>query len=126
LVFVGGDTLAKHDFGIIDQFEENKWYSEYEPQKYNCVSVDMNLMDKIFEMYLEELLQIKTYACISTQHLQGLEESGVTLIPPDSLQPFCDVILKANNQLKAQQLLGLIDKIQDAMKESKYLIHFGI
>ncbi len=109
--------MAKHDFGIIDRFEENKWYSEYEPQNYNCVS-DMNLMDKIFEMYLEELMQIKTYACISTQHLQVIEESGVTLILPDSLQPFCDVILKANDQLKAQQLLGLIDKIQDAMKES--------
>lgn len=118
--------MAKHDFGMIDWFEENKWYSEYAPQKYNCISVDMDLMDKIFEMYLEEVMQIKTYACISTQPLQGLEESGVTLIPPDSLKPFFDIILKANNQLKEQQLLGLIDKIQDAMKESRYLIHFGI
>lgn len=118
--------MAKHDFGMIDRFEENKWYDEYEPQKYNCISVDMDVMDKIFEMYLEELMQIKTYACISTQPLQGLDENGVTLIPPDSLQAFWDVILKANNQLKAKQLLGLIDKIQDAMKKSKYLIHFGI
>ncbi|WP_352418058.1 hypothetical protein [Proteiniborus sp.] len=23
--FAGGDSLAKHDFGIIDSFEENKW-----------------------------------------------------------------------------------------------------
>ncbi len=75
-------------------------------------------MDKIFEMYLEELMQIKTYECISPQPLQGLEESGVTLIPPDSLQPFCDIILKANSQLKTQQLLSLIDKIQDAKKVS--------
>lgn len=34
--------MAKHDFGILDRFEENKWYQEYEPEKYNCVSVDMD------------------------------------------------------------------------------------
>ncbi len=27
-----GDTVAKHEFGIIDSFEENKWYSDYEPE----------------------------------------------------------------------------------------------
>ncbi|WP_058486961.1 hypothetical protein [Defluviitalea phaphyphila] len=26
--------MAKHEFGIIDSFEENKWYSDYEPEKY--------------------------------------------------------------------------------------------
>jgi ribosomal protein S3AE len=31
--------MAKHEFGIIDYFEENKWYSVYEPEKYNCISV---------------------------------------------------------------------------------------
>ncbi|MDN5316111.1 MAG: hypothetical protein PWR08_235 [Thermoanaerobacterium sp.] len=29
-----GDTVAKHEFGIIHSFEENKWYSDYEPEKY--------------------------------------------------------------------------------------------
>lgn len=24
--------MAKHEFGIIDYFEENKWYSVYEPE----------------------------------------------------------------------------------------------
>lgn len=32
--FTRGDCLAKHNFGIIDSFKENKWYSEYEPEKY--------------------------------------------------------------------------------------------
>jgi hypothetical protein len=29
--------MAKHEFGIIDYFEENKWYSVYEPEKYSQV-----------------------------------------------------------------------------------------
>jgi ubiquinone/menaquinone biosynthesis C-methylase UbiE len=47
--------LAKHDFGIIDFFEENKWYSDYEPQKYNCISVDDNLLGEMIIKYNEEL-----------------------------------------------------------------------
>jgi hypothetical protein len=118
--------LAKHDFGILDQFEENKWYQEYEPEKYNCVSVDMDVMDEVFSMYLEEMRQIKAFACISTQPICGLEESGITLIPPYSLKSFCDVITKANRQIQSHQLILLIDKIQESIKNDKYLIHFGI
>ena len=28
------------EFGIIDEFDEEKDYSDYEPEKYNCISVD--------------------------------------------------------------------------------------
>jgi hypothetical protein len=71
--------LANHDFGILDQFEENIWYQEYEPQKYNCISVDLDVMDEVFGVYREEIEQIKSFACISTQPICGLEESGITL-----------------------------------------------
>lgn len=118
--------MAKHDFGILDQFEENIWYQEYEPEKYNCISVDMDVMDEVFGVYREEIEQIKAFACISTQPICGLEESGITLIPPYSLKSFCDVITRANRQLQSHQLILLIDKIQEAIKNDKYLIHFGI
>jgi hypothetical protein len=118
--------LAKHEFGLIDQFEENKWYDKYEPQKYHCVSVDMDIMDRIFEANQGELMQIKTFAAISTQPLFGLDESGVTLVPPASLKPFCDVIVNANIRIKSPQLSILVEKVQEAMEKSMYLIHFGI
>lgn len=118
--------MAKHDFGIIERFENDKWYVQYEPERYNCISVDMEVMDKIFETKLDDLMKIKAFACISTQPIYGLDECGVTLIPPDSLPLFCELIAKANSQYKLQQLDLLTGKIQDAMKENKYLIHFGI
>ncbi len=122
----GGKAMAKHAFGLIDQFEENKWYQTYEPQKYHCVSVDMDIMDQVFEAHIEELMQIKTFAVSSTQPLHGLDEAGVTLIPPESLKAFCDVIVNANRRLKTPQLFMLVEKVREAMEKSKYLIHFGI
>lgn len=94
--------------------------------KYNCVSVDMDILDRIFETHGEELMRIKTFAHISAQPLQGLDEAGVTLIPPESLKAFRDVIIKANNQLEEPQLYMLIEKVQEAFEKSKYMIHFGI
>ena len=30
--------MAKHEFGIMDSFDENIWYNVYEPEKYDCIS----------------------------------------------------------------------------------------
>ena len=43
--------MANHDFGVIDYFEENKWYSDYEPEKYNCISVSDELIDEVMKGY---------------------------------------------------------------------------
>lgn len=118
--------MAKHDFGILDQFEENKWYQEYEPEKYNYISVSMEVMDEVFSAYREEIEQIKAFACVSTQPISGLDEWSVNLIPPQSLEAFCNVMVKANNVLCSKELVLLIDNIQEAMQNNKYLIHFGI
>ena len=118
--------MAKHDFGILEQFEENKWYQEYEPEKYNCISVDMDVMDEVFGAYREEIRAIKAFACVSTQPIQGLDECSVTLIPPQSLEVFCNIIVQANKSLHSEKLVLLIDKTQEAMENKKYLIHFGI
>ena len=55
IIYFRGDNLAKHEFGIIDSFEENKWYSDYEPEKYNCISVRDDLIEQLIINYDEEL-----------------------------------------------------------------------
>ena len=126
IIYFRGDNLAKHEFGIIDSFEENKWYSDYEPERYNCISVRDDLIEQLIINYDEELKSIKTYFQISTQPGMGLDYCGVTLIPPESLKQFGDVIIRANNQYQSQELEALIEVISDAIKEDKYLIHYGI
>lgn len=123
--------MASHDFGIIDNFEESKGYSNYEPEKYNCVSVDDNIIEDMILRYKEELSAIKTYYHTKTQPGKGLDYCGVTIIPPESLQQFRDVILKAINEkesyeMKVRQLEILIDKVTEAIKANKHIIHYGI
>jgi len=118
--------LAKHEFGIIDFFEENKWYSDYEPEKYSCISVSDDLIEELIIKYNQELTAIKTYFQITTQPGNGLDYHGVTLIPPESLRQFREIIVKANDHYQSQELKLLIEKISDAISKNKYLIHYGI
>ncbi len=125
-IFAGDDNLAKHEFGIIDSFEDNKWYCEYEPEKYNCISVSDDLIEDLIIKYNTELKAIKTYFQVSNQPNTGLDYYGVTLIPPESLRQFRDVIIKANSHYQSQELKLLIEKVSDAIIKNKYLIHYGI
>ena len=76
--------MAKHEFGIIDSIEKNRWYSEYEPVKYNCVSVSDDLIEELITKYNEELMAIKTYFQLQPTRC-GLDYCGVTLIPQNLL-----------------------------------------
>lgn len=118
--------MAKHEFGIIYQFEENKIYCQYEPEKYNCISVDMQLIDYIIDNNLEKLQKIKTYLSVSSQTFYGLDESGINIIPPESQKSLRDIIIHANSKINSPQLIDLIYKINEAIRDDKYLIHFGI
>ncbi|AEE92444.1 conserved protein of unknown function [Tepidanaerobacter acetatoxydans Re1] len=111
--------MAKHDFGIIDSFEENKWYSVYEPEKYNCISVSDDLIKELIIKFNDELMTIKTYFQVTTQPGTGLDYNGVTLVPPESLRQFRDIIIKANSQYQSQELKLLIEKVLYAEWEYK-------
>lgn len=118
--------MATHEFGVLKQFKENTWYDEYEPDKYNCITVDMQLIDYITENYLEKLTKMKAYANISSQPCYGLEEDGITLIPPQSLKLLRNLIIEVNLKVKSIQLNNLISKIEEALQSNSYLIHFGV
>ncbi|WP_288054060.1 hypothetical protein [Caloranaerobacter azorensis] len=69
-------------FGIIDKIDKNKRYIEYEPEKYNCVTID----DDIYiDDWWEELTKMKTYVGGDLNKPSvALDRLGVTLIPPCS------------------------------------------
>lgn len=71
--FARSDCLAKHDFGIIDSFKENKWYRDYEPEKYNFISADDDLSEELIINYNEELMAIKIYFQVTTKPKNGLD-----------------------------------------------------
>ena len=117
--------MPNHEFGIVDDIMYGVDYVYYEPEKYNCISVNDDLIGEIINVYIEEFKTLKTYAHSTTEPIYGLDYCGITLIPPESLERFRNIIVSANSLYKSQEFDDLIDKIFNAMLENKYLIHFG-
>ncbi|PRS29073.1 short-chain dehydrogenase [Bacillus sp. RJGP41] len=111
-----------HEFGIIDDFDSQKKYNDYTPQKYTCISVD----DDSISSLLGDLSKMKTYFHSYSRPEYGLDYYGITIIPPESLSLFYDVITSSGYYKNSAELSELASKIQQAAEEKKYMIHYGI
>ncbi len=109
--------MSYHDFGIMQTAPEHgKRYDDYEPEKYNCISVNDNYMESV----VNDLNNIDFYWHTLDVSRKGLAYCGITLIPPSSMEKFISAI--ANNS-KLQELKQLLS---NAYKENKWIIHFGL
>lgn len=109
--------MAKHEFGIMENPpEQGARYDEYELQKYNCISVD----DDYLENVVGNFDHIDFYWHTLGIKKKGIAYSGVTLIPPCSIQAFMDVIKDISALYELKELS------QKALKENKWIIYFGI
>jgi len=116
-----------HEFGIMHIIEKDKEYNDYEPEKYNCISIDGEIFDEIYSKnYEDKIKNIETFAHSVNRPYKGLAYCGITLIPPKSLEEFLDIFVEENVNFKSKELEMLSKKISDAMKENKWIIHFGI
>lgn len=109
--------MARHEFGIMQNAPKpRKRYDEYELQKYNCISVDDDYVEKIDA----NLNNIDFYWHTLDMPGKGIAYTGITLIPPTSIQAFTAVIedIAELNELK--------DLLQKALAENKWVIHFGL
>lgn len=111
-----------HEFGIIDNFEGQKNYNVYNPRKYNCISVN----DDIIISLNEHLSIMKTYFHSFNRPEHGLAYWGITIIPPESLLLFYDIVTSSSYYGKSSGLNELALKIIKATEEKKYMIHYGI
>ena len=109
--------MAKHEFGIMQTApEKGTGYDEYEPDKYNCIAVD----DDYVEAINADLNKIDFYWHTLDVKGKGLAYCGVTLIPPGAIESFIEVI-------KDVPTLSELEKLSEkALRENKWLIHFGL
>lgn len=92
------------------------------PKKYHCVTVD----DSYIDDWWNQLIAMKTYFhCINKPEM-ALARWGVTLIPPRSLCMFEEIVLQDKRMNTDNQLIELVNLIQRAKKENKFMIHYGI
>ena len=115
--------MIKTEFGIIDKIDKNRDYSCYEPSKYNCVYIDDDLY---INDWWDKLMLMKTFYHNLDRPAYGLSRFGITLIPPESLPAFQEIVITDKRIYKDDCLVNLANKIQEAIKENKYMIHFGI
>ena len=109
--------MAKHEFGIMPQSpQKGKRYDEYEPEKYNCISVD----DDYVELVGLKLTDMDSYWHTLEVKGKGLAYCGITLIPPVSVEQFIDVIKSIDG------LSELVKLAEKAQCENKWIIHFGL
>ena len=109
--------MAKHEFGIMtDAPQSGKRYDEYEPRKYDCISVD----DDYVEGIAEKLGFIDFYWHTLSIKEKELAYCGISLIPPCSLKAFIDVI---DDIPELYELKGLLEK---ALSQNNWVIHYGL
>ena len=117
--------MAYHEFGImVTPPKPGVWYSQYEPEKYNCVTIDDEYIEPLWAVGApEEVTSAHTYFQTLSQPGCGLDYTGITLIPPESLAPFIEYFLSSSDPAETCKLVDLMKKAQ---REGKYVIHFGI
>ena len=111
-----------HNFGIIKEIDFKKNYSDYTPQKYDCISVD----DEFINSIAGKLSIMKTYFHSYERPDFGLAYYGVTIIPPDSLSLFYDIVVSSADFKDTKELSILAKKILEATNEQQYMIHYGV
>lgn len=109
--------MAKHEFGIMNMPpQQGVRYDEYEPQKYNCISVD----DVYIEILDRQSLDIPVFYHTLDYLAQGLNYCGITLIPPQSAAMLAVIIGDNENLHTLKQLL------ETAGSDNKFVIHYGL
>lgn len=109
--------MAKHEFGIMMiNPKPNERYDTYEPEKYGCISVH----DDFIEPLLEKMSVIDCYWHTLECPNKNIAYCGITLIPPDSMNRFIEIL---NGAAGTDELKQLIIR---AKEENKFIIHYGI
>ena len=95
--------MAKHDFGIMTTAPRpGVRYDEYEPQKYNCISVD----DDYVEILDGKSLDVPVFYHTLDYPAHGLNYCGITLIPPLSAIMLAGIIGDDNSLPQLKTMIG--------------------
>ena len=109
--------MAKHEFGIMQKDPQNgQRFDDYEPDKYDCITVD----DELVEVIYGACVSFDSFCHTVDIPMSGLNYCGVTLIPPRSLDRFISVVSMY------KELEDLKNLLTNARNNNRFIIHFGI
>ena len=106
-----------HEFGIMTEDPlPGERYDSYEPWEYNSISVH----DDFIEPLMPQLNDIDMFWHTVDVPGKGLAYCGITLIPPTALPEVLEIICPVS------ELQALSELVECAIKEQRYIIHFGL
>lgn len=109
--------MAFHEFGLLPCAPgTGERFDRYEPEKYACIRVHDDLISDI----QSALCSIETFWHIADIPRYGLDEAGITLIPPESAGRMAE---EFREKTGFSELTGLL---RQAHQMQKWIIHFGI
>lgn len=109
--------MAVHEFGILEEAPlHGERFDANAPQKRGCIAVDNGYL----ENEIQRFMNIDTFCHGIDIPYKGLVFSGITIIPPESLDEF----LSATNCLEGMDALRML--IKRAKEQKRYMIHYGI
>ena len=97
--------MIRTEFGIIECFDEHGDYTEYAPERYQCVAIDD---DRYMNDWWNSLLEMETYNVCSESILQpqkALSRWGITIIPPSSLPKLLNIVVSDERYRRDQGLM---------------------
>ncbi len=118
--------MIKAEFGIIDDFDANNDYTEYVPEKYNCVAIDDDLYINDWWNALKTIDTFNVYDKGVLQLQRGLSRWGTTIIPPKSLDSLYSIVVADKSFGSDQQLEEFAELIKLAISLNKHMIHYGV
>lgn len=122
------DMSDSVEIGVIDNFDRKYDYSiadsdlEYEEivEKYKYISIS----DDIFNEIIPQLEDMDTYFQNYGNPHKGLDHYGETIIPPESVPQFIDVIKSV--EFLTNKVSSLLELAETAYMQKKYMICFGV
>lgn len=109
-----------HEFGLIYKFsyKNMKKYTEYTPEKYNCISVH----DDYIQALCCKFGNIETVNPCIPEKYNGLCYYGITIIPAEACRKILTILNNENN-IAFDELERLLET---AVSSGKYVIHYGL
>ena len=109
--------MAVHEFGILPAAPQpGQSFERYEPERYSCISVE----DIFLEPFFPELAKERFFWHSLDRPGPGLAETGITLLPPDTLAGCLDALPEREELAELRALL------LKAKAGQNYVIHFGL
>ncbi len=91
-------------------------FVDYEPVKYHCIAVE----DDDLAVVVQPLRAVRCYWHSMRRPEWGLALWGITLIQPEALPAFIEIVCRE------KRLDALAALLRQAEREGKFVIHFGI